>query len=220
MDALCRTLCGNEFSESYLPPFQNCPRFLETKVLMFNFLKNGTRSRYRERNYLQWKNLVRSTTENRVFCTTKEGNISLAPRKTETGDRLCIVLGCQSPLVLRAKEFGIYTVVGECYLDGVTDGAGLLGKLPSNWQRVDRYDRDTKGNYDAFVNRDASIVQVEDPRLGPLPLGWRIANHRYKHLYNRYTNEAAGIRKSKFDPRMSSEALKARGIDLQEYRLV
>ena len=220
IDALCRTLCGNEFSESYLPPFQSRPRFLETKVLVFNFLKNGTSSHYRDGNYLKCKTEVRYKTKGRAFFTTREGYIGLAPRRTEVGDQLCIALGCQSPLVLRKSEFGNHTVVGECYLDGVMDGAALLGMLPRNWQRVSHFDPELKGYYDAFINCDTSIVQTEDPRLGPLPPGWRIADHRYKHVFNLYTNEAAGIFKSKFDPRMSREALKARGIDLQEYRLV
>ena len=214
--ALCRTLCCNIFSESFLPPLQRCPRLQESQVLMFNFLKYVTGPRYSYQNYTK---SVKFMTKGRAFFTTKEGKIGLAPRRTEIGDRLCIVLGCQSPLVLRAKEFGIYTMVGECYLDGVMDGAGLLGMLPSNWQRVLQHDPDLDGYCDVFINRDTGIVQPEDPRLGPLPLGWRIADHCYKHVFNWYTNEAAGIFNSNFDPRMSSEALKARGIDLQEYRL-
>ncbi|KAM0799809.1 heterokaryon incompatibility protein-domain-containing protein [Usnea florida] len=220
MDALCRTLCCNEFSESHLPPSQSRAHSQDCQKLMFSLIKGVTSSHYRDRNYLLYNNFVRAKTKNRAFFTTKEGNIGLAPRRTKSGDQLCIVLGCQFPLVFRKNKFGNYTVVGECYLDGIMEGAGLLGKLPSNWQRVDRYDPDLKNYYDAFINRDTDIVQIEDPRLGPLPPGWRIADHIDKHMVNWYTNEAAGIFDSDFDPRMSPEALRARGIDLQEYRLV
>ena len=219
-DPLYRTLCGNEISESHLPSFQSGPRLQENQVLMLSFLKYGTGSRYLDRKFLKYTIAVSIRTEGRAFFTTKEGYIGLAPRRTETEDQLCIVLGCQSPLVLRKNEFGNHTVVGECYIDGIMDGAGLLGQLPSNWQRVDRHDPNSKGYCNAFINRDTGIVELEDPRLGPLPPGWQIANHKYKLFYNNYTNEAAGIFNSRFDPRMSSEALKARGIDLQEYRLV
>ena len=215
IDALCRTLCCNEFSESFLPPPQTHPHLRECQAYMLCLLKdNGDRVCQR---YVESAGYF---TEKRVFFTTKEGDIGLAPRRTEPEDVLCIVLGCQSPLVLRAKDSGIYTLVGECYLNGYMDGAGLLGMLPNNWQRVDRYDPDLKIYFDAFINRDTDFVQVEDPRLGPLPPGWQVADHIYKHVYELYTNEAAGIFNSKFDPRMSPEALKARGIDLQEYRLV
>lgn len=215
IEALCRTLCCNDFSESYLPPLQGLPRLHESQAYMLNNLKDNAGPVYED-----YIGQLLKKTANRAFFTTKEGNMGLVPRRTEIGDRLCIVLGCLSPLVLRANEFGDYTVVGECYIDGIMDGAGLLGMLPSNWQLVSRYDPVTTIDYGAFVDRDTGIVQVEDPRLGPLPPGWRIANHRDKHVINTYTNEAAGIFRSKFDPRMSPEALKARGIDLQEYRLV
>ena len=220
MDALCHTLCCNGFDELFRPSSQGLPRLQESQAFMSTFLKDDTSPQYRDGNRLDYELSVRYWKRNRAFLTTKEGNIGLAPRRTRIGDRLCIVLGCQSPLVLRAKEVGIYTVVGECYLDEYMDGAGLLGKLPSNWQRVDRHDPDLNGYHDFFMNRDTGIGQLEDPRLGPLPPGWRVADHRYKYIYNYYTNDAAGIFDSKFDPRMSPEALKARGIDLQEYRLV
>ena len=215
IDAICRTLCGNEFSEYYLPRSQGRPRLQESQAYILDLLKENAGPIYAD-----YITLVKYITKNRALFTTQEGKIGLAPRRIETGDRLCIVLGCQSPLVLRANKFGNHSVVGECYLDGMMDGAGLIGMLPSNWQRVARYSPDPRGGYDAFLNRDTGIVQVEDPRLGPLPPGWRIANHSYKHVLNYYTNEAAGIFRSQFDPRMSPEALKARGIDLQEYRLV
>ena len=215
IEALCRTLCCNIFSESTLPPVQGLPRLRESQAYMLDILEDNAGPVY-EDFIVQ----LRQNTANRAFFTTKEGNMGLVPRRTETGDRVCIVLGCQSPLVLRTNEVGIYTVVGECYLDGIMDGAGLLGMLPRNWQRVGRYNPDFEYYYDAFLNRETGVVQTEDPRLGPLPPGWRIADQITKHLVTLYTNEAAGIFRSKFDPRMSPEALKARGIDLQEYRLV
>ena len=215
IDAFCRTLCGNAFSESYLPPFRSSPRWQESQAYMLNLL-NGNVGPICE-DYIT---SISHEIKNRALFTTKEGKIGLAPRRTETEDRLCIVLGCQSPLVLRANKNGNHTVVGDCYLDGVMDGAGLLGQLPRKWQRVSRYDPDFNNSHDAFINRDTGIVQLEDPRLGPLPPGWRIADHEYKQILTRYTNDAAGICCSEFDPRMSAEALKARGIDLQEYRLV
>ena len=215
MDALCRTLCCNEFFESYLPPSQSHPHLQESQAYMLYLLKDNG-----DRVYERYIDSARYFMSERAFFTTKEGTIGLAPRRTEPGDVLCIVLGCQSPLVFRVNEFGNCTVVGECYLDGYMDGSALLGMLPSNWQRVRRYDPYLKAYHDVFTNSDTDSLQVEDPRLGPLPLGWRIADHRDKHAHTRYTNEAAGVFDSNFDPRMSPEALKARGIDLQEYRLV
>ena len=215
MDALCRTLCCNRFSELYIPPIQGLPRFQESQEYVSSIIKSDASP-----HYVPYYDSVVSSTKGRAFFTTKEGHIGLAPRRSRAGDQVCIVLGCQSPLVLRANEFGNHTVLGECYLHGVRDGAGLLGTLLSNWARVDYYDPDLRYYYDAFINHSTGAIQVEDPRLGPLPPGWRIANHKKRHVYNRYLSEATRNLKTHFDPRMSPEALKARGIHLQEFRLV
>ena len=215
MEALCRTLCCNHFSESYLPPLQNLPPFQESQEYVNRIVKSNAMPIYRP-----YYTSVPSFTKGRVFFTTAEGHIGLAPREVRPGDQVCIVLGYQSPLVLRANEDGDYTVIGECYLHGVMDGAGLFGMLPSKWQRIRHYDPDLKGYYDAFINHDTGKTQVEDPRLGPLPPGWKLAKHKERHIYNMYSNDTTGEFKTYMDPRMSPEALKAGGIPLQEFRLV
>ncbi len=211
-DALCRTLHCNRFSESYLPYIQGLPHLQDSRDAMLRIFRSN-----------EWSSSLDSIftlIKGRVFFTTEEGHIGLAPHRIDPGDQVCIVLGCQSPLVLRKNEVGDHEVIGECYLHGVMDGAGLLGMLPRNWQRVDRYFSDLNHYCDAFINHETGVVQVEDPRLGPLPPRWRIANHKMKHVYNRYSNEATGKLTTHFDPRMSLEALIARGINLQEFRLV
>ena len=167
--ALCRTLYYNSFSDSFLPPLQYRPYLQESYILMFKFLTWGTGYHYSNRDYIDYNTSVRYRVKNRAFFTTKKGNIGLAPRRTKTGDLLYIVLGCQLPMVLRVNEFGNYIVVGECYLDGYIDGIGLTGKLSSNWQCVERYNPDLKNHYAVFIDRNAGIVQIEDPRLRPLP---------------------------------------------------
>lgn len=56
------------------------------------------------------------------------------------------------------------------------EGAALLGALPSNWRRIFRH-LPNRGNYTALMNITTGDVQVEEPRRGPLPAGWRIADH-------------------------------------------
>ena len=215
MEALCRTLCCNRFAESYLPPKQGSPRFQESQDYVLRIMKSNALPTYRP-----FYESVFYSTMGRAFFATAEGHIGLAPHRLRPGDQVCIILGCQSPLVLRANKDGDYIVIGECYVHGLADGAGLLGMLPSNWQRVDRYDPHLKFYYDAFINHDTGAIQVEDPRLGPLPPGWTISDHKYRHVYNVYSNMALGTFKTQMDPRMNPEALKARGITLQEFRLV
>jgi hypothetical protein len=75
------------------------------------------------------------------FCVTAKGFIGLVPPGTREGDELCIVLGSQTPFVVRpasadgghrrdvapeeedgAKELREYSLVGECYVHGMMDG--------------------------------------------------------------------------------------------------
>ena len=111
-------------------------------------------------------------------------------------------------------------MVGECYVDGFMEGEALLGALPSNLHYVTRYFPDLTKHYDILMDTQTGDIHVEDPRLGPLPAGWRTGDHRKKHVYNRFSNEETGIIATGSDPRLSPEALKARGVDLQEVRLV
>lgn len=60
----------------------------------------------------------------RSFFLTKGGYMGLGPRRIKKGDVLCILLGCNVPLVLR-KQDQHYILVGECYVSGIMNGEAL-----------------------------------------------------------------------------------------------
>ena len=157
--------------------------------------------------------------QNRSFIITEEGYVGMAPQTANPGDRIVVFLGCQSPLVLRPRGDGGYLVVGEAYVHGLMTGEAFLGPLPTNWQRVWRYD-ETRGKHrDAFIDRSRSIWQIEDPRRGPLPEGWVEEKHSMQHVYTLYRNIRENYATSR-DPRMTACALRTRNVELQEFRLV
>ena len=158
-------------------------------------------------------------TRGRSSFTTVDGYIGLAPTATKPNDEVCILLGCQTPLVLRPCGDGSHKVVGECYIDGFMDGAAFLGPLPSKWQLVLRYLEQFSSNYGAFLDHQTGEFQIEDPRIGPLPAGWYISDHKMKDAFNLYANVETG-EETRFDPRMTPEALAARGVEMREFRLV
>ncbi len=43
------------------------------------------------------------------------------------------MLGCASPIVLRATSSGKYNVIGESFTYGLNDAMALLGPLPDGW---------------------------------------------------------------------------------------
>ena len=218
--SLCRTLCCNLFADSYSPPdsfyasFEACRKYI---YRMIDTTQGTALEASRERDVYIAQ--VRFSIRGRPLLTTDDGHIGLAPIAAKPGDKVCVLLGCQTPLILRPCGDGYYKVVGECYIDGFMDGVACLGPLPSNWQLVQRYFKEHSGHYHAFLDHQTGEFQIEDPRLGPLPAGWYISDHERKNAYNVYANDETG-QKTKFDPRMTPEALTARGVELREFQLV
>jgi hypothetical protein len=58
----------------------------------------------------------------RVLFSSREGLLGLGPKRTAVGDVVCVIAGAAVPFVLRAKQDGTYTVLGECYTFGVMHG--------------------------------------------------------------------------------------------------
>jgi len=59
------------------------------------------------------------------------------PADARFGDHICVILGCEVPLLLRpsASHNGQYQLVGGYYVHGLMYGEGLLGPIPSLWER-------------------------------------------------------------------------------------
>ncbi|KAI0189064.1 heterokaryon incompatibility protein-domain-containing protein [Astrocystis sublimbata] len=56
------------------------------------------------------------------FVVTDDDRFGNVPLNTRPGDRVCVLLGGEVPFILRPTERGTYTLVGECYVDGIMDG--------------------------------------------------------------------------------------------------
>jgi hypothetical protein len=55
----------------------------------------------------------------------KSPSFGLCPPDTKVGDIICILHGCSVPVVLREKQGGYMSLVGEAYVHGVMDGEAL-----------------------------------------------------------------------------------------------
>ena len=213
--SVCRTLSCNDFAESYLPLALEFPNTQESKAYVRALMENRELVEYDKYN-----DAVYASVKGRASFQTKNDHIGIGPQSIRAGDQACIMLGCRALLILRPNDARTYKVVGECYIDGFMESEALLGALPTNWQRILRHFPDLGSDYDNFMNVKTGVVQVDDPRLGPLPAGWQIADHRRKHASNRFCNEELGVSATETDPRLSPEALRARGVKLHEIRLV
>ncbi|KAE9371102.1 HET-domain-containing protein [Stipitochalara longipes BDJ] len=78
---------------------------------------------------LPYGKAIRDVCGGRKFMVTKMGRIGVVPPETRVGDEVRIVMGAQTPFVMRPIEGSdedyrekCFELVGECYLHGMMDG--------------------------------------------------------------------------------------------------
>jgi hypothetical protein len=70
----------------------------------------------------------------RSFYVTGSGNIGLGPCTIEVGDILVILYGGQTPYVLRPRDDGCFTFIGEAYTYGYMDGKAMDELRDGKWK--------------------------------------------------------------------------------------
>lgn len=134
-------------------------------------------------------------------------------------------------MMLRPQTGGSYQVVGHAFTHGFHDASAFLGPLPPHWRVVAIPDRNggymirfrDLSNAGSDINLEICDVDtIDDPRLGPLPDGWewneseRTKNH--PDIFEEFYHESDKYVLS--DPRMTIDALEARGVVLETFDLV
>ncbi|KAI1120293.1 heterokaryon incompatibility protein-domain-containing protein [Nemania abortiva] len=169
----------------------------------------------------QWTGWFDKWSSNSQFFRTKEGYID-----RYSGDIIFVILGCDTPLLLRHVAKDRYIVIGDSYLHGAMDGEVLLGQLS------DEYRINARSHFShasemvpSYIHKDTGLEQREDPRLEKMPLqrGWEPIEWEWSRddpvhcckFRNRDTGEVFNS-----DPRLFPEALRERGILIQQITLV
>ena len=49
----------------------------------------------------------------------------MAPLQTSVGDVICVLFGCDMPVVLRKIDENSYTFIGGCYVHGIMEGEAM-----------------------------------------------------------------------------------------------
>ncbi|KAF4633144.1 hypothetical protein G7Y89_g4978 [Cudoniella acicularis] len=166
LDALCRTLVVDEFEEPPSPSLtEMAARTALSKMLRCtrtdcNSLLIDDRDIQLYLNKAQWCCTRRS------LISTSNGLLGLAPKATQVGDIVCVLLGCTNPLVMRrtTENSNRYEVVGECYVDSIMRGEAFLGPLPEGITQVTKFDEQLGYDRQAFLNHHTSKIQFVDPR--------------------------------------------------------
>ena len=72
----------------------------------------------------RWFNVLTDTNRisgGRRFLTTQQGYVGWAPCLTRKGDKIFVLLGCRTPVILRPQGDS-FRLIGECYIHGVMNG--------------------------------------------------------------------------------------------------
>jgi hypothetical protein len=172
---------------------------------------------------------VRIYLEGRSFFLTEEGLFGVCPQFSKCGDRVAVVLGCNNPLILRpiiVETMNRFLVIGESYVHELMSNQAFLGSIPEGWRMNPLWGG--QGYYVGYSN--AGITTQQDPRV-PLPSDWRYmygsredpqeieAENEDERTEVWFKNVVTG-KETSFDPRLTPDALRQRGVDMQELVLV
>ncbi|KAE8453859.1 hypothetical protein EG329_007635 [Mollisiaceae sp. DMI_Dod_QoI] len=155
--------------------------------------------------------------------TTQDGRLGAARCEVKPGDIIGVMLGCDEPLLLRSfSPVTQYYLVGPCFVQGFMDGERFLGALQKPW-RLQIFGDDAVIFVPWYYNDETKASTREDPRLPPLSPEWtsmqrkRAQEDSYSlcEFQNVETGETIN-----YDPRMTPEALRERGVQLQTFDLV
>ncbi|KAI1130766.1 hypothetical protein F5Y10DRAFT_235138 [Nemania abortiva] len=170
LEAYCRTLCRNEIKESFLLSSAWYISQEESETALTALLSGDCNDNEPSDSVQQVKfflSRVSTGFKGRCFFWGTDECIGLVPEATQPGDRVCNILGCYVPIVLRPRfeSDNRLSVVGECYVHGLMHNEGLLGDLPENFRPVIGYDEAFQGLRTQYQDTTTGEVQKEDPRV-------------------------------------------------------
>jgi hypothetical protein len=219
--SLCRVL-GTDFAEDYAPPLLETAPHYDHSVQALQRFADSRRETLPQSTFIRSEKRFLDTAVyfwiGRSVFRTRAGLFGLLPCTAREKDVIVVLLGCYLPLVLRPAG-SKYRIVGAAYCDGFMRGEALLGGVPTEWEAVFRIYEE--GVYPAYRNTVTNEVQIDDPRLDfiELPPGWKKQEHAWMHLYNRYENKDTG-ESMRPDPRLTTSALRQRGVDMKTFEII
>ncbi|KAI1074387.1 HET-domain-containing protein [Whalleya microplaca] len=172
LESYARTFICNQHRESYVPNDQRRPYFDDARQIVLDMMSKkeyNLDSFSPENSVGKFLSTARKFMSNRIFFRTTSGYIGNAPAQAAIGDEVCVILGCDAPMLLRPCRNGRFLVVGDCFVDGLCQGEAILGPLPSNIQMVLVHVK--RSDFAPGILDVASgEVSFEDPRLEFLPV--------------------------------------------------
>ena len=109
-------------------------------------------------SWMRFQDVVADACNGRKFIFTTRGYFGIGPGATQLDDRIIVLFGADVPLVVRPREDGRYTLVGECYVHGI-----MAGQVVRTWRGMF-----PPGVGQPYVLNDVACSQFME--VGPLKL--------------------------------------------------
>ena len=106
----------------------------------------------------------------KTFVRCERGHIGIAPPATKATDKVCVLLGCRVPMILRPLVSGHYRLIGEGFVHGFSKGEAILGPLPKHIRVGKVIQNEAVGYAIGFINGLSNGVAFMDPRMKGLAL--------------------------------------------------
>ena len=212
LTAYCNTLCAIDFGDLYLPHRTTYPNFQQSLDFLSAILQPGIKQvpDYSAGTQAEmFLDIISRYCQERSFVKTYEGYIGLAPPNAQSGDQVCILLGCDIPMLLRPSSKSQYQVVGPCYVHGLMMGEAFLGPLPEFYQSIQVVEKVERLLFWGFLDHRTGKTQYNDPRIESLPEG--------------DSDEAVPMllfRDGSQQRRLTPQMLERRGVKLQTFDLI
>ena len=167
LDAYCNTLVSGEFAESLVPPVRSLSCESSKELLQTIWATEADWDKLTARHHAArgFPQAVATYGKNRSIYTTERGLIALAPKAARPGDQVCILLRCNSCILLRLASNTRWQVVGECHVPGLITREALVGPLPESFRSMAYLEKSTGLWLWSFQNIAIDEIQCEDPHF-------------------------------------------------------
>ena len=216
-EAFCLSICGGAISDLHIPPTKAFPRLESTLRFLQDIMRLGDNEISMYQGEATVFNHISSACSRGAFFRTCSNHFGLGALGAREGDHICVLLGCNSPMIIRADSHGRYKIIGESYVCGLGSNEAFLGSLPSAFKEVFHYNGWSRQWHRVFLHTESGKIHINDPRLDTeLPLGWRSKTDERGEFWQEFSHESARDTWTVHDPRLTKSELLKRGVPLED----
>lgn len=170
LEAYSGTLITHSFEDAEpTPVFWNRSLAMEIVKSFFDN-KTDRKKRLSHKDIMLYLNAFSEACNNRALFFTDRGYMGIVPSWAQEEDLVYVVPGCPEPIVFRPAGNLKLQVVGPCFVYGIASGDDMLGPLPDDCKRIQKYHDGINAYTDAYRNGITGEISFEDPRVRALDI--------------------------------------------------